>query len=68
MSRLMPAPSDARAFTNYLSRSLIEDSLQHTFRVRNETEYRRYLQTKPNAVIREMQALMYKRPVVNRWW
>lgn len=38
------APSDGRAFTNYLSNCEFERSLQQNFRVSSETKYRHELQ------------------------
>lgn len=44
MTRLMPAPSDARAFTSYLSAGQREEALQRQAKAANESQYRQYLQ------------------------
>jgi hypothetical protein len=54
MSRLMPAPSDGRAFTSYLSAGQTEDLLMRRLGIRNQTQYRAFLQTNPHTVLREM--------------
>lgn len=44
MPRIMPAPSDGRAFTNYMSAGLYEVKLQHRVGATSEAQYRAYLQ------------------------
>lgn len=44
MSRMMPALSDGRTFTSYLSAGQREDMLQRRLGAVNENEYRRMLQ------------------------
>lgn len=44
MSRLMPALSDGRTFTSYLSAGQREEMLQRKLGATNENEYRRILQ------------------------
>lgn len=44
MSRLMPALSDGRTFTSYLSAGLAEEGLQRQLSLVNENQYRSYLQ------------------------
>lgn len=61
MTRLMPAMSDARAFTSYVSAGQREEALQHRLGARNENEYRHILQANFKAV-HAMQATF--RPVV----
>lgn len=56
MSRLMPAPSDARAFTSYLSAGQREETLQRALGVRSEAEYRMYLQHNSQAVASKLKA------------
>lgn len=58
MSRLMPAPSDGRAFTNYLSAGQREEALQRRLGVVNENQYRRALQTNAESVERWMSGMM----------
>lgn len=50
MSRLMPAPSDGRAFTSYLSAGQREEMLQRRLGVVNENQYRQALQKNTRAV------------------
>lgn len=50
MTRLMPALSDARAFTSYLSAGQREQKLQYALGVVNENQYRQKLQTDAKAV------------------
>lgn len=57
MSRLMPALSDGRMFTSYLSAGQQEDALQRKFRIVNENEYRRFLQHNSAHVINAVRAL-----------
>ena len=62
MSRLMPAPSDGRRFTLYLSEDIMEDALQRRFGIQNETQYRKFLQRNPSQVDAELQMMLYRRP------
>lgn len=57
MSRLMPAPSDARAFTSYLSAGQREQALQRQSGATNETQYREYLQRNASKVAAQQQAM-----------
>ena len=57
MSRLMPAPSDARAFTSYLSAGQREEALQRQARAVNENQYREYLQRNAAQVAAQQQVL-----------
>ncbi len=50
MPRIMPAPSDGRAFTNYLSAGQYEVNLQRRFGTQSEAQYRAYLQNNADAV------------------
>lgn len=50
MTRLMPALSDARTFTSYLSAGQREQNLQYALRVSNENQYRAKLQADAKAV------------------
>ena len=50
MTRLMPALSDARTFTSYLSAGQREQNLQYALKVSNENQYRHKLQTDAKAV------------------
>lgn len=57
MSRLMPALSDGRAFTNYLSAGQAELALQRHFRTPDENSYRRFLQHNATRVARELRRM-----------
>ena len=57
MSRLMPAPSDGRAFTSYLSAGQREDMLQRRMGVVNENQYRQALQKNARAVEQLMRGM-----------
>lgn len=56
MSRLMPAPSDARAFTSYLSAGQREEALQRQAKAVNENAYRSWLQTNAAKIAQQDQA------------
>ena len=53
MSRIMPAMSDARAFTDYTSAGQREATMQLNAGASNESQYREFLQTNALAVARE---------------
>lgn len=53
----MPAPSDGRAFTSYLSAGQAETALQRAFKTPNENAYRAYLQHNSARVARELRKL-----------
>lgn len=57
MSRMMPALSDGRAFTSYMSSGQREEALQRKYGVVNESQYRQYLQHNANAVASELGAM-----------
>lgn len=57
MSRLMPAPSDARAFTTYVSASQLEDTLQRRSGAINENQYRNFLQKNAVDVAKQLSAV-----------
>ena len=57
MSRLMPAPSDARAFTSYLSAGQREEALQRQARVTDENQYRHLLQRNAAKVAAQQAAM-----------
>lgn len=50
MSRIMPAPSDGRAFTAYSSSCQLNSSIQDQFNIKSEGEYRMFLQENPDKV------------------
>lgn len=56
MTRLMPAPSDGRAFTSYISAGQREEALQRQAGAANENQYRQYLQKNAPRVIAQLQA------------
>lgn len=58
MSRLMPALSDGRAFTSYLSAGQREDMLQRRLGVKNEVQYRRALQSNADKVEQLMTTML----------
>lgn len=65
MTRLMPALSDARSFTSYLSSGQREEMLQRNLGVMNETQYRRALQKnadKVDRMLRSMVVMAHTRP------
>jgi hypothetical protein len=53
----MPAISDGRTFTSYLSAGQAENALQRRFGVSSETQYRQYLQHNSALVLRELRQL-----------
>lgn len=57
MSRLMPAPSDGRMFTSYLSAGQREDGLQRKYKVVNENQYRKFLQHNSARVAADLRTL-----------
>lgn len=57
MSRLMPALSDGRSFTTYLSSGLLEEGLQRQLRIVNENQYRAYLQSNPGKIAETLRRL-----------
>lgn len=65
-SRLMPALSDGRAFTSYLSAGQAEGILQRTFGVKNENQYRRYLQHNSDRVAQQLRSLQVALPMPAR--
>lgn len=64
MSRLNPAPSDARAFTSYMSAGQQEDFMRRTFGLSNENEYRQFLQDNASLVASETRQMHTHRPPV----
>lgn len=57
MSRLMPAPSDARTFTSYVSSSQMEEQLQRRSGAINENQYRDFLQKNAPEVAQQLSAV-----------
>lgn len=53
----MPAPSDGRAFTSYLSSGQREEALRRQAGATTETEYRQYLQRNAAKVAAQQQAV-----------
>ena len=66
MSRIMPAMSDGRSFTNYVSSGLYNNFLESKFGVKDDTEYRRYLQKNAKEVEKVVGSLtaFYVKPPV----
>lgn len=56
MTRLMPAPSDARVFTSYISAGQREEALQRQAGAVNENQYRNYMQHNASRVIAQLRA------------
>lgn len=57
MSRLMPALSDGRAFTSYMSAGQAEAALQRTFGAATENQYRKFLQHNSARVAEQLRRL-----------
>lgn len=57
MSRLMPAPSDGRAFTTYVSASRLEEEMQRRSGAINENQYRDFLQKNAVEVAKQLSAV-----------
>lgn len=53
----MPALSDGRTFTSYLSAGQAEDVLQRRFKLMNENQYRQFLQHNSTRVAQELRKL-----------
>ncbi|AGE50836.1 hypothetical protein PBCVCVB1_420L [Paramecium bursaria Chlorella virus CVB-1] len=67
MSRIMPAMSDGRAFTNYVSSGLYNNYLEAQFKTPEDSQYRAYLQKNAKAVeekIGRLTAVYIKPPVM----
>jgi hypothetical protein len=58
MSRITPAMSDGRSFTNYVSSGIYNTYLGHRLGVPNDTVYREYLQTHADQVMKITTRLM----------
>lgn len=56
-ARLMPAMSDGRAFTSYVSAGQVEATLQERLGVVNENQYRSYLQHNAGRVADELRRI-----------
>ena len=57
MSRISPAMSDGRAFTNYVSSGLYNNYLESVFKTPDDTEYRAYLQKNARDVEKKVNKL-----------
>jgi hypothetical protein len=66
MTRLMPAPSDGRVFTSYLSAGQREEALQRMAGVVNESQYRAYLQRNAVQVARRLESMVVLAPPAHR--
>lgn len=64
MSRLMPAPSDARALTAYMSASQRDEWVRQKYNLQNENEYRKFLQDNAEAVANDMRFLQTETPPI----
>jgi len=56
-ARLMPALSDGRTFTSYLSAGQAEEALRRQFGIANENQYRQYLQHNSTKVAQTLRGL-----------
>lgn len=68
-SRMMPAMSDGRAFTNYVSSGLYNNYLEAQFKTPDSSDYRAYLQQNAKAVeqkINRLTAVYIKPPVMQK--
>ena len=65
-SRIAPAMSDGRAFTNYVSSGLYNNYLESVFKTPEDTEYRAFLQNNAREVEKKVGQLtaFYVRPPV----
>ncbi len=59
MSRIMPALSDGRTFTTYVSAGQREEALQARLGVMNENQYRSVLQNAAPRAAAQAQALLF---------
>ena len=57
MSRIMPAMSDGRSFTNYVSSGLYNNYLEAQFKTPLDSEYRAYLQNNSREVEKKINKL-----------
>lgn len=57
MSRIMPAMSDGRAFTNYASSGMYNNYLEDKFKVDSDSSYRQFLQKNTKQVEKVTNAL-----------
>ncbi|AGE50073.1 hypothetical protein ATCVCanal1_119L [Acanthocystis turfacea Chlorella virus Canal-1] len=66
MSRISPAMSDGRAFTNYVSSGLYNNYLESVFKTPDDTDYRAFLQKNAREVEKKVGQLtaFYVRPPV----
>ena len=66
MSRIAPAMSDGRAFTNYVSSGLYNNYLESVFKTPDDTDYRAFLQKNAREVEKKVGQLtaFYVRPPV----
>ena len=51
-SRITPAMSDGRSFTNYVSSGIYNTYLEQKFAIPDDTEYRHYLQANADKVMK----------------
>lgn len=52
MSRITPAMSDGRSFTNYVSSGIYNTFIERKFSIDDDTEYRRYLQEHADKILK----------------
>lgn len=61
MSRIAPALSDGRSFTSYTSNGQYEQLMQHKFGIRDELQYRMFLQRNGGLIADESRKLRVMR-------
>ncbi|AGE55545.1 hypothetical protein ATCVMN08101_139L [Acanthocystis turfacea Chlorella virus MN0810.1] len=69
MSRIAPAMSDGRAFTNYVSSGLYNNYLESVFKTPDDTDYRAFLQKNARDVekkVGQLTAFYVKPPVLKQ--
>ena len=62
MTRLMPAPQDARALTAYMSSAQQEELVRRKYGLMNENQYRLFLQANASRVAQDMRMLQTETP------
>lgn len=62
VAMLMPAPSDGRALTAYLSAGQQDEYMRRKYGLRDENEYRRFLQANAPKVANDMRLIQTELP------
>jgi hypothetical protein len=61
MSRIIPAMTDGRSFTNFVSNGQYEQLMQHKFGITDELQYRMFLQRNGRMIADESRKLRVTR-------